>query len=81
MRCLVTGITGSDGRILAQMLAEEGHEVFGLVRDQRVATLPYGTVVRGDLVDPGSIMQAGEQVRPQEVYNMGAFSHAGWSFN
>ena len=81
MRCLVTGITGSDGQLLARLLVEEGHEVFGLVRSQKVTSLPYGAIVRGDLADPGSIMSVIQQVRPDEVYNLGAFSHVGWSFN
>ncbi|TKK88670.1 GDP-mannose 4,6-dehydratase [Herbidospora galbida] len=77
-RALITGITGQDGSYLAEHLLAEGYEVWGLVRGQsnpRVARLPKDIhLVRGDLLDQGSLISAVERVRPDEVYNLGAIS-------
>ncbi|GIH24803.1 GDP-mannose 4,6-dehydratase [Acrocarpospora phusangensis] len=80
-RALITGITGQDGSYLAEHLLSEGYEVWGLVRGQanpRVSRLRrlLGDVrlVRGDLLDQGSLISAVERVRPDEVYNLGAIS-------
>ncbi|MCF6472289.1 GDP-mannose 4,6-dehydratase [Nonomuraea sp. MG754425] len=80
-RALITGITGQDGSYLAEHLLEEGYEVWGLVRGQanpRVSRmrklLSDVQVVRGDLLDQGSLISAVERVRPDEVYNLGAIS-------
>ncbi|WP_062436013.1 GDP-mannose 4,6-dehydratase [Herbidospora daliensis] len=77
-RALITGITGQDGSYLAEHLLAEGYEVWGLVRGQsnpRVARLPKDIhLVRGDLLDQGSLISAVEKVRPDEVYNLGAIS-------
>jgi GDPmannose 4,6-dehydratase len=80
-RALVTGITGQDGSYLAEHLLSEGYEVWGLVRGQanpRVARvrklLQDVQLVRGDLLDQGSLISAVERVRPDEVYNLGAIS-------
>ncbi|GLX97499.1 GDP-mannose 4,6-dehydratase [Herbidospora sp. NBRC 101105] len=77
-RALITGITGQDGSYLAEHLVSEGYEVWGLVRGQsnpRVARLPKDIhLVRGDLLDQGSLISAVEKVRPDEVYNLGAIS-------
>ncbi|GII55817.1 GDP-mannose 4,6-dehydratase [Planotetraspora thailandica] len=80
-RALVTGITGQDGSYLAEHLLSEGYEVWGLVRGQanpRVARvrklLQDVQLVRGDLLDQGSLISAVEKVRPDEVYNLGAIS-------
>ncbi|WP_250214843.1 GDP-mannose 4,6-dehydratase [Acrocarpospora catenulata] len=78
---LITGITGQDGSYLAEHLLSQGYEVWGLVRGQsnprvsRVRRL-LGDVrlVRGDLLDQGSLISAVERVRPDEVYNLGAIS-------
>src|SRR6476646_3412315 len=81
-RCaLVTGITGQDGSYLAEHLLSEGYEVWGLVRGQanprvsRVRKLLQDVqLVRGDLLDQGSLISAVEKVQPDEVYNLGAIS-------
>ncbi|GAA4578656.1 GDP-mannose 4,6-dehydratase [Planotetraspora phitsanulokensis] len=80
-RALVTGITGQDGSYLAEHLLSEGYEVWGLVRGQanprvsRVRKLLQDVrLVRGDLLDQGSLISAVEKVRPDEVYNLGAIS-------
>ncbi|KAB8193763.1 NAD-dependent epimerase/dehydratase family protein [Nonomuraea phyllanthi] len=80
-RALITGITGQDGSYLAEHLLEQGYEVWGLVRGQanpRVSRmrrlLSDVQVVRGDLLDQGSLISAVERVQPDEVYNLGAIS-------
>ncbi|HXY94673.1 MAG TPA: GDP-mannose 4,6-dehydratase [Acidimicrobiia bacterium] len=80
-RALVTGITGQDGRFLAQFLAGKGYQVFGLVRGQNnpkaqlvLDETPSLELVDGDLRDLSSLIAAVEQVQPDEVYNLGAMS-------
>ncbi|TDC09214.1 GDP-mannose 4,6-dehydratase [Nonomuraea longispora] len=80
-RALITGITGQDGSYLAEHLLEQGYEVWGLARGQanpRVSRmrklLADVHVVRGDLLDQGSLISAVERVQPDEVYNLGAIS-------
>jgi GDPmannose 4,6-dehydratase len=86
-RALVTGITGQDGSYLAEYLLGRGYEVWGLVRGQsnsrlrRVRRL-LGDVglVRGDLLDQGSLIAAVERVQPDEVYNLAAISYVPMSW-
>ncbi|GHE44266.1 GDP-mannose 4,6-dehydratase [Streptosporangium violaceochromogenes] len=80
-RALITGITGQDGSYLAECLIEQGYEVWGLIRGQanpRVSRLrrllQEVRLVRGDLLDQGSLISAVEKVQPDEVYNLGAIS-------
>jgi GDPmannose 4,6-dehydratase len=86
-RALITGITGQDGSYLAEHLLAEGHEVWGLVRGQanpRVRQLRQllGDVrlVRGDLLDQGSLIAAVERVQPDDVYNLAAISYVPMSW-
>src|SRR6266702_6918223 len=86
-RALVTGITGQDGRFLAQFLTGKGYQVFGLIRGQNnpkgqmvVDETPSLEVVDGDLRDLSSLIAAVEQVQPDEVYNLGAMSFVALSF-
>ena len=86
-RALITGITGQDGSYLAEHLLAQGYEVWGLVRGQsnprvrRVRQL-LGDVrlVRGDLLDQGSLISAVERVQPDEVYNLAAISYVPMSW-
>jgi GDPmannose 4,6-dehydratase len=80
-RALITGITGQDGSYLAEHLLDQGYEVWGLVRGQanprvsRVRKLLKDVrIVRGDLLDQGSLISAVEKAAPDEVYNLGAIS-------
>ncbi len=80
-RALITGITGQDGRFLAQFLIGNGYQVFGLIRGQNnpkgqmiVDETPSLELVDGDLRDLSSLIAAVEQVQPDEVYNLGAIS-------
>ena len=94
MRALVTGITGQDGSYLAELLLSKGYEVHGVIRrsstfsTQRIDhiyTDPHETDARlflhyADLLDGNSLHQLMLDVRPSEVYNLGAQSHVAVSF-
>ena len=80
-RALITGITGQDGSYLAELLLEQGYEVFGTVR--RASTENFtriehlrGTVelVHADLLDQLSLITLLQRVRPHELYNLAAQS-------
>ena len=84
---LITGITGQDGGHLAQLLHGKGYDVYGIIRGQhnprRRSTeqeFPYVKLVEADLTDPSSLIRAMETARPDEVYNLAAVSHVGYSF-
>jgi GDPmannose 4,6-dehydratase len=86
-RALILGITGQDGSYLAEHLDAQGYEVWGMVRGQsnpRVHRLRelVGDVhlVRGDLLDQGSLISAVERVQPDEVYNLAAISYVPMSW-
>ena len=75
-RALITGITGQDGSYLAELLLDEGYEVFGMVR--RSSTEAFERIshiqdrlnlVSGDLLDEVSMINILREHRPQEVYN------------
>jgi GDPmannose 4,6-dehydratase len=80
-RALITGITGQDGSYLADLLLEKGYEVHGMVRRsstenfERIAHLVDRIgLVQADLLDPTSLVEALEEIRPTELYNLGAQS-------
>jgi GDPmannose 4,6-dehydratase len=86
-RALITGITGQDGRYLAQLLVAKGYDVFGMVRGQANPKAqmvqdetPELELVEGDLQDLSSLIAVVEQVQPDEVYNLGAISFVALSF-
>ena len=86
-RALVTGITGQDGGHIAELLRDKGYEVFGLIRGQNnprrtavEAEFPEVTLIEGDLTDPTSLVRAVELSQPDELYNLAAVSHVGYSF-
>jgi GDPmannose 4,6-dehydratase len=86
-QALITGITGQDGYHLAELLHEKGYKVYGLIRGQQnpkrgrvEQEQPYITLVEGDLTDPVSLIRAMEIAKPDEVYNLAAISHVGYSF-
>jgi len=94
-RALITGITGQDGSYLTEFLLGKGYEVWGVVRrsssfnTDRIDHLyrdPHYPDVKlrllyGDLNDTSSLAAILEQVRPDEVYNLGAQSHVRVSFD
>ncbi len=80
-RALITGITGQDGSYLAELLLEQGYEVFGLTR--RLSATNYWriehildriTLLPGDLLDQLSLIKVLDKVRPHELYNLAAMS-------
>lgn len=84
---LITGITGQDGGHLAELLHEKGYEVYGIIRGQhnprRKITedeFPYVKLIEADLTDLSSLIRAMETAKPDEVYNLAAVSHVGYSF-
>ena len=93
-RALITGITGQDGSYLAEFLLEKGYEVHGIKRrassfnTQRVDHLyvdPHTDQPRfhlhyGDLTDSSNLTRILREVKPDEVYNLGAQSHVAVSF-
>ena len=91
---LITGVTGQDGSYLAELLLAKGYEVHGLKRraslfntsrvdhiyqdphvDDKQFFLHYG-----DLTDSSNLTRLLSQVKPDEVYNLGAQSHVAVSF-
>jgi GDPmannose 4,6-dehydratase len=87
-RALITGITGQDGSYLAELLLDEGYEVYGLVRRSSSARLDRIAhvqdrlhLVQGDLLDQSSLMRALAEARPHEVYNLAAQSFVPRSFD
>jgi GDPmannose 4,6-dehydratase len=80
-RALITGITGQDGSYLAELLLEEGYEVFGMVRRSSAPNLwriehllDRVTLKPADLLDQLSIIRLIDEVRPHELYNLAAMS-------
>ena len=94
-RALITGITGQDGSYLAELLLQKGYEVWGVIRRSssfntgRVEHLyrdPHEHETRlklryGDLNDASSLSTILGDLRPDEVYNLGAQSHVRVSFD
>ncbi len=89
MRALICGVSGQDGAYLAQLLLNKGYEVFGASRDaqmssfanlhylgirEKVATLSLA------VNDFRSVLQAIQQVEPDEIYNLAGQSSVGLSF-
>lgn len=91
---LITGVTGQDGSYLAEFLLEKGYEVHGIKRraslfnTERVDHIyqdPHVDDARfrlhyGDLTDTSNLVRILQEVRPDEVYNLGAQSHVAVSF-
>jgi GDPmannose 4,6-dehydratase len=76
-RALITGIGGQDGSYLAELLLDQGYEVFGVVRGD--ASYPNLDGIRervelieADLLDQVSLAAALERTEPGEVYNLAA---------
>jgi GDPmannose 4,6-dehydratase len=84
---LITGITGQDGYHLAELLNQKGYKIYGLIRGQQnpkksrvEQEQPFVTLIEGDLTDQSSLVRAIDQAKPDEVYNLAAISHVGYSF-
>jgi GDPmannose 4,6-dehydratase len=94
-KAVITGITGQDGSYLAELLLSKGYEVHGIKRrsssfnTSRIdAVLPdwHDRDARlflyfADLADSSSLIKLLSQVRPDEIYHLGAQSHVRASFD
>jgi GDPmannose 4,6-dehydratase len=87
VRALITGVTGQDGSYLAEQLVADGHEVYGMVRGQAnpkmawiQALVPGIRVVHGDLHDQSSLQNALALTQPDVVFNLGAATYVGMSW-
>jgi GDPmannose 4,6-dehydratase len=90
----VTGITGQDGSYLAELLLQKDYIVHGLKRRSslfnteridRIFQDPHRPDVNlflhhGDLTDSGNVIRLLQEIRPDEIYNLGAQSHVAVSF-
>lgn len=84
---LITGITGQDGGHLAKLLHEKGYKVYAIIRGQQnprrglvEQEFPYVHLIEADLIDQSSLIRAMQTTKPDEVYNLAAISHVGYSF-
>ncbi|MGC1109541.1 MAG: GDP-mannose 4,6-dehydratase, partial [Methylovirgula sp.] len=91
---LITGITGQDGALLAELLLGKGYVVHGvkrrasLINTERVDHLyrdPHESGVTffmhyGDLTDATNLIRIVQEVQPDEIYNLAAQSHVQVSF-
>jgi GDPmannose 4,6-dehydratase len=94
-RALITGITGQDGSYLADLLLSKGYEVHGIIRrastfnTSRIDHLyqdPHVNDVRlflhyGDLADSVNLVKLIYELKPDEIYHLGAQSHVRVSFD
>jgi GDPmannose 4,6-dehydratase len=93
-KALLTGITGQDGSYLAELLLEKQYEVWGVIRRSssfhtgRIDHLykdphenPRLRLVYGDLTDGSNLSTIVNEIKPDEVYNLGAQSHVRVSFD
>ena len=86
----ITGVAGQDGGHLAKLLHEKGYTVYGMLRGQLEAShprysqikqeMPYVHIVMADLTDLSALTRAMQEIKPDEVYNLAAISHVGYSF-
>jgi len=88
-KAFITGITGQDGSYLAELLLEKGYEVHAILRRASVFTSirinqifdnPKLITYHGDLTDSSNLHRLLMQIRPDEIYNLGAQSHVRVSF-
>jgi GDPmannose 4,6-dehydratase len=93
-RALITGVTGQDGSYLAELLLGKGYEVHGIKRPSSLFNTdridhiyqdphepnPKLRLHYGDLTDSSNLMRIMHEIQPDEIYNLGAQSHVGVSF-
>jgi GDPmannose 4,6-dehydratase len=85
----ITGVTGQDGSYLSELLLSKGYEVHGLIRrnsdftSRRIDHIffnPKFQTHHGDLTDSSNLYKLLLKIQPDEIYNLGAQSHVGLSF-
>jgi GDPmannose 4,6-dehydratase len=81
VRALITGIGGQDGSLLAELLLEQGYEVYGIVRrapSERYENLEQirhrVELIQADVLDELSLVEALRACGPHEVYNLASVS-------
>jgi GDPmannose 4,6-dehydratase len=86
-KALITGITGQDGSYLAELLLEKGYDVHGLIRRTSSHHFPNIHHIQdklslhyGDLENEHHLCSFVHAIQPDEVYNLGAQSDVGISF-
>tara|TARA_Y100000591_G_C21833697_1_gene701199 strand:- start:209 stop:1258 length:1050 start_codon:yes stop_codon:yes gene_type:complete len=92
-KALITGITGQDGSYLAEFLLKKGYIVHGIKRKSSTFnTTRIDHIYKdfheasnfflhyGDLADSNSLVNIINKIKPNEIYNLGAQSHVGHSF-
>jgi GDPmannose 4,6-dehydratase len=93
-KAFITGITGQDGSYLAELLLSKGYEVHGMIRRSstfntsridHIYVDPHDPHAKlflhyGDLSDSEQIANVMYNIRPDEVYHLGAQSHVRVSF-
>ena len=93
-KALITGITGQDGSYLTELLLDKGYEVHGIIRRSssfhtgRIDHLykdphyqPALKLIYGDLTDGSNLSMIVNDIKPNEIYNLGAQSHVRVSFD
>ena len=94
-KALITGVTGQDGSYLSEFLLEKGYEVHGIKRrasslnTERIDHIyedPHSdhndfVLHYGDLTDSSNLTRILSEIKPDEVYNLGAQSHVAVSFD
>jgi len=90
MKALILGITGQDGSYLAELLISKGYEVHGIKRrsssinteriDHIYETSENFYLHYGDLTDSTNLIRLINEIKPDEIYNLGAQSHVQVSF-
>ena len=93
-KALITGITGQDGSYLVELLLAKGYEIWGIMRRSssfhtgRIDHLykdphekPKLRLVYGDLTDGSNLSTIINDIKPNEIYNLGAQSHVRVSFD
>ena len=86
-KAFITGVAGQDGSYLAEYLVGLGYEVHGIIRrsssintDRIDHIYPRLKLHYGDLTDGSSLIRLIQEIKPTEIYNLGAQSHVKVSF-
>jgi GDPmannose 4,6-dehydratase len=88
-KAFITGVSGQDGSYLAEFLLGKGYEVHGILRRNSTFTshridniINHDRFItyHGDLCDSSNLNRVVSQIQPDEIYNLGAQSHVGVSF-
>jgi GDPmannose 4,6-dehydratase len=88
-KAFITGLTGQDGSYLAEFLLKKNYIVHGIIRRNSVFTTKRidhllknsnFKIYHGDLTDSSNLHNLLSKIKPDEVYNLGAQSHVGISF-